>query len=66
MQIVGGPQQCRIGRAPAGRAGAELDPGDLVIGQAGAATDRDMLGPLIAGAAKKAGAKDHDLALARR
>src|SRR5258707_911844 len=66
MQIVGRPQQGRIGRAPAGRVGAELDPGDLVIGQAGTTRDRHMLGPFIAGTAEEAGTKDHDLALARR
>ncbi len=66
MQVVGRPQQGRIGLAPAGYVGAELDPGDLVIGQAGTPRDRYMLGPFIAGATEETGAKDHDLALARR
>jgi len=53
MQIVGRPQQRRIGLAPAGRVGADLDSSDLVIGQAGTPGDRHVLGPLIAGAAEK-------------
>ena len=66
MQIVSGPQQGRISLTPAGRVSANLDTSYLVIGQAGTATDRHMLGPLITGAAEEAGAKDDDLALARR
>src|ERR1700735_2170084 len=65
-QIVGRPKQDRIGVAPARRVGADLDPVDLLLGQAGTATDRHMLGPLVAGTAKETGAQDDDLALARR
>ena len=64
VQIVGGPQQRRIGRTPARRVGAKLDPRDLIIGEAGAFADRHMLGPFIAGAAQEAGAEDNDLTLA--
>jgi hypothetical protein len=66
VQLVGRPQQRGLGVGPAVGVGTLGDPGDLVVGQPGAAADRHVVVPLVVGPAVPGGAQDQQLALAPR
>src|SRR5690606_36806771 len=47
VQLVGGPQQGGVERVPAVGVGAEADPLDLLVGEAGGPAQLDVVGPLV-------------------
>ena len=65
-ELVDGAQQRRVGVVPPFGLRTRRDPADLVGREAGHACDRDVLRPLVAGAASERGAEDDQLPVARR